>query len=113
MREIKFRNWDSINKVMMKPHTYADAMHFDWAAHDYLKYDTMQWTGLLDKAGKEIYEGDILKDGWSLKGEDAFGTVTFEEGYISYGIGYTESEVSQAEDSEVIGNIYENPELLK
>ncbi len=72
-----------------------------------------QWTGLLDLHGVEIYEGDIVR----LKGIDISGSritsVIFHDGafcenYFKYSLNsYKEYE------REVIGNIYENPELLK
>lgn len=69
----------------------------------------MESSGLLDKNGKEIFEGDIVKDGWG----DDIGQVEFSYGCFSLGFGYIDALSIQAGDSEVIGNIYENPDLLK
>ena len=69
----------------------------------------MQYTGLKDKNGKEIYEGDIIC------AYDRNGSVVYDELRASYIVHDRWSEVlcHVANACEVIGNIYENPELLK
>ncbi len=68
----------------------------------------MQYTGLKDKNGREIYEGDILKDLDGNKEE-----VIWDEGcvFIKHQDG-TSDFISVRNYFEIIGNIYENPELL-
>ena len=76
----------------------SSAKHFIW----------MQFTGLLDKNGKEIYEGDILK--WNDEVSQVMWRLydsMFEIEKIFNG--FSERVTS---DYEIIGNIYENPELL-
>lgn len=72
----------------------------------------MQYTGLKDKNGKEIYEGDILSTG-NLESGHRIVEVYFKDGCF-----YTKDEsfkkwrVAGWRTTEIIGNIYENPELL-
>ena len=106
MREIKFRAWHKNAKCMCENATT------DLLDRDYLEF--MQYTGLKDKNGTEIYEGDIVQF------KNSFGGLT---GVVRYYanckpiIDKNKRSVDIAEcneeDLEVIGNIYQNPELLK
>ena len=108
MREIKFRAWDD-----------ADGVHRDegWMSYGITNIacdadHIMQYTGKKDKNGKEIYEGDVWERGQYI------GIVTFE--FSGWKLKKAESSrcysspsfYSNANSGEVIGNIYENPELL-
>lgn len=94
-----------------------DWLHFD-------DYDSiMQSTGLKDKNGKEIFEGDILTDGHTTGDIRNHPTLGFyivdessKEGYLSDTVGiedFEEAKEFMRNSIEVIGNIYENPELLE
>ena len=72
----------------------------------------MQYVGLEDKNNREIYEGDILKHyklGDTDKKESIIGEVIFHSGGVYAGYW----PVGFANESEVLGNIYENPDLIK
>lgn len=122
MREIKFRAWKE-NKM-----TYE--LESIWCGTTKrLGYTYMQYTGLKDKNGKEIYEGDILKflvhypadfqerNPYKRYGRIC-GPVLWEEGWL-----YADKKEHNGQDDmllyqsssqefEIIGNIYQNPELL-
>lgn len=132
MREIKFRCWDIENKEMLEVQEldYADSydgqpMIRTTMYNDY--FDTedmilMQYTGLKDKNGKEIYEGDIIYCKQYIGGNCV--EYCIEKGYVcfndgEFGLyrkqGYYQSLYKFKEydyEFEVIGNIYDNPELL-
>lgn len=106
MREIKFRIWDIRLKTYL-PFT-EDLKLLKFQIEEYV---IQQFTGLKDKKGKEIYEGDIVKTtfvNYKLQ------TIIFEYGAFRL------SEISQydhnyddIQNSEIVGNIFENSELLK
>lgn len=131
MREIKFRAWDEEDKRM-----YCDdkviVTFIGFLEEVYVKrnstvdelidYKLMQYTGLKDKNDKEIYEGDILKGTTKGNSEEvlAITYVKWDRGQFDL---FTEMTSDSWEDAlynymqffdvEVIGNIYENPELLE
>jgi len=128
MREIKFRAWDKLTKTMRY------VLCIDWLnglvdlngkiierKYDNSKGDEvilMQYTGLKDKNGKEIYEGDIV-EAWS-EGKKAIGKVKQRiDGlwlmYPAWQSGKTWGLMPNKERKttvEIIGNIYENKELI-
>jgi uncharacterized phage protein (TIGR01671 family) len=135
MREIKFRAWDKRRGVILK----VGAIDFDdtrvdpypipsekpgetWPL-DFTEVELMQYTGLKDKNGKEIYEGDILAYG----GDNHNGVVIWDDDCGVPGFHVEEGARLRGDDKkkrihglppdtepmEVIGNIYENPRLAR
>ena len=149
MREIKFRVWSPLNKKMYKlgkiEFEYGLTTLFPecWQAYTNSALEPeailLQYTGLTDKNGKEIYEGDIvLVRNWSRKytcskcghsentdttaivsWQNEYTTGEYDDHYHSvarFSLKYnTSSEYALEDDDglEVIGNIHENPELLE
>lgn len=133
-RELKFRVWDR-RFFRFITNRWKNSFYFnlvDWACqHDYnnqhswsdynlekdwSNYVVQQYTGLTDKNGKEIYEGDILK----CKGYERL--FDMEEFYYYKQVKHIIASTGESNmsgyfsipmDREVIGNIFENPELLK
>ncbi len=121
MREIKFRAWNG-SQMSSNVITIQELANKDFA-WDGNKLVWLQFTGLIDKNGKEIYEGDIVK--WH-KGNwtDVYGgnpnkdLIQLVE-YLDCGFepftqneGYGGVVMFHYSECEVIGNIYENPELI-
>lgn len=132
MKEIKFRVWDKQFNIWVNPEIVALWAMYVLDNPGSVAHDIMQFTGLCDKNGKEIYEGDILTETvnecrWIYEvrtvkeygnnlykvtryrnfkhdddGEQIFGDFWLNEGWSQLTGRY----------EEVIGNIYENPELL-
>lgn len=123
MREIKFRAWDGYRMRYLEGEGYVCISKCSWGfweadkpltgtglSDDDIPGVLMQFTGLKDKNGVEIYEGDVLSDGDSCF-VVKFDAPAFEMERLSgsYQFPYFRSRAS---GFEVIGNIYENPELL-
>jgi uncharacterized phage protein (TIGR01671 family) len=117
MRTIKFRAWDKDNKQMTVDFAvFADgrgAGAYDPVSSDgdeiYENYELMQFTGLHDKNGKEIYEGDIVEYVGQIK--EYHHEVKFKNGCFIAGTSLNNGTIEEL-NLEVIGNIWENPELI-
>jgi hypothetical protein len=125
MREIKFRAWDSDYDKMRYVEEFTIRYEKDNGFHsggyadngDYGDYILMQYTGLKDKNGKEVYEGDVVTCA-SLVANCLHEIVLQEEigGLIVGGMpGYALKGCkgyAWTSEEEIVGNKFENPELI-
>ncbi len=114
-REIKFRVWiPSVNKIVYNP--YIDFDQRDQIADIFNgkrnRFIWMQYTGLKDKNGKEIYEGDVLNDPGGFP-TPCDTVITFQEGSFVAILNNYLIRPGAWKSMEVIGNVYENKELLE
>ena len=123
MREIKFRAWDKETKKMWMTKCYllidiADGRPFNTVEDMYMpkdRYALMQFTGLLDKNGKEIYEGDVVSP-INFNGSYRDAIIKFKNGcFIVESMGMCKDYECLGDKIgfQIIGNIYENPEIIK
>lgn len=109
-REIKFRAWDVNGQENEQMINSISVEYFTIKEIKSNGFKLMQFTGLYDKNGKEIYEGDILLHN-NIKR-----TVIFEKGAFvleQKNLTCVREWWNFAKYCEIIGNIYENPELIK
>lgn len=120
MRDFKFRAWDKEKKAMLEPSSINWKNGQLWVCDSHgdnkIEYELinptaelMQYTSLKDKNKKEIYEGDIVR----TQNETEYDTEPLDEAVYFGGGAFYPVSTAPSEAWEVIGNIYENPELLK
>jgi len=133
MREIKFRAWDKVGKIMLNDigvHPFITQLNDGYKLLDagsmivspkMTEYEIMRFTGLLDRQGKEIWEFDIVTFESNMGEETAM--VFWANNLGSFALNYIEGKSQWHDDGdlistigaeilEVIGNIYENGDLL-
>lgn len=132
-REIKFRAWHKEEKLMFTPETLFFknpgnrgiwlnessinvGVRYINKIYGYVgaSIELMQYTGLKDKNGKEIYEGDIIRCDWNDKRyKPTTWSVDWDKTNCCFEFEGGSPYDDAAHHFEVIGNIHENPELLK
>ena len=128
MRPIEFRAWDKENKCLTEVMTITwrnndiECVHYSKGGgvylHDKNQFVLMQYTGLKDKNGKEIYEGDYCEDtgGYVSFCNECCGYQFFfehEGKYICHSCDGNFSINDVRDSINIIGNIYETPNLIK
>jgi len=134
MREIKFRAWIKDSWLYEKEednpmiYNWQDTIFVESMAFQPDDIPIMQYTGLKDRTGREIYEGDIVESKlypfYTDEGRNYLGVIEWFDGdacwYLDMRVvsdrvrGYAVGGMlSEYRELEVIGNIYENPELLQ
>lgn len=121
MREIKFRAWDYQNNQWATDSDVLGSVGLTFGVKDYfiniagekaVRFDFQQFTGLKDKHGKEIYEGDIIRND-DLDCVVEYNAPSFVRHVINFDLRNSIYPFKSHHEYEIIGNIHSNPELLK
>lgn len=114
-REIKFRGWDSANKQMIPHHNLNVGIKNINRGNNHITL--LQYTGIKDLSGNEIYDGDIIEypNGliYIVEWLRNYGGMWLRENRIyengPHGMAFNETEPYELQ---IVGNIYQTPELL-
>ena len=116
-REIKFRVWSIEDKRFLTGYKEVTRSFFPSGNGYELQQKNEVWqqyTGMVDKNGKEIYEGDIIKYPWLTVPSGTWDKETYRTDEVKFVTGCFIPDIwrTVVDDCEVIGNIFENPALF-
>ena len=124
MREFKMKAWLKKEKKMVsiigidlnyQYIRYSDDGNLfkdDYKIAEFKDIELLQFTGAKDKAGQEVYEADVIKFNDGI--DDIYGLISYDDEDTVYCVSYenvTEHLSNMAGDFEIVGNIFENPDL--
>ena len=124
MREFKMKAWLKKEKKMVsiigidlnyQYIRYSDDGNLfkdDYKIAEFKDIELLQFTGAKDKAGQEVYEADVIKFNDGI--DDIYGLISYDDEDAVYCVSYenvTEHLLNMAGDFEIVGNIFENPDL--
>ncbi|MFA5422218.1 MAG: YopX family protein [Bacilli bacterium] len=120
MRDLKFRAWNKENKKMYIPECIVDGKAGEVIYGEIISISSedtvMQYTGLKDMNGVGVFQGDILNLYNVFKTPMRMGVVKYDIARASNVIYYKESncgfDINAFEHIEVVGNIFENPDMM-
>lgn len=124
MKELKIKAWLKKEKKMVSiigidfnyeyiKYTGDDNLfNEDYKTAEFKNIELLQFTGLKDNGGQELYEADVIKFNDGI--DDIYGLISYDDEDGTYRVSYeniTEHLSEREGDFEIIGNIFENPDL--
>ena len=124
MKELKIKAWLKKEKKMVSiigidfnygyiRYTEDDNLfNSDYKVAEFKDIELLQFTGLKDNGGQELYEADVIKFNDGI--DDIYGLISYDDEDATYRVSYeniTEHLSDREGDFEIVGNIFENPDL--
>lgn len=124
MKELKIKAWLKKEKKMVSiigidfnyeyiRYTEDDNLfNSDYKTAEFKDIELLQFSGVKDKAGQELYEADVIKFNDGI--DDIYGLISYDDEDGAYRVSYeniTEHLLEREGDFEIVGNIFENPDL--